>query len=217
MPGASRTRAMAARRSYVSPFTTRAQIDGLEQRYLQADAERPYPDSAALGAGAAIRQRTNLRTNLQIVFRWKLEAFLKRFRWVAAFPAGIADDHISEAVETALAAIEEPGSGAAKAVQAFDDLPWVGVPVTSAFLMAIDPGRFTVIDRQAYKALGVAFPASLGVGEYLSYLDFCRREAARFDASLRSYDRALWQYGKELGRRPKKRRPCGAGESRPCT
>jgi len=95
-----------------------------------------------------------------------------------------------------------------KALRAFDDLPWVGIPVASAFLTALHPCRFTVIDRQAYKALSVDFPGYLKPDEYRAYLSFCRRQAADLGVSLRVYDRALWQLGWERGRRAKYQEAC---------
>jgi hypothetical protein len=64
--------------------------------------------------------------------------------------------------------------------------------------MALDPTRYTVIDRQAYKALDIAFPNNIKPDEYLCYLDFCRTRAKELGVSLRSYDRALWQHGSEI-------------------
>jgi len=54
------------------------------------------------------------------------------------------------------------------AIEAFKDIHGVRVPVASAFLTAMDPEQFTIIDRQAYKALGVKFRD--GTSEYLEYL-----------------------------------------------
>jgi hypothetical protein len=199
---------MMARPNYRNPFVVRKEIDDLERCYLQKDAKRSYPDLAALAAGAAIRNRVEVRENLKQIFRWKLETFLKRrIRFVIEFPQHISDCQIEKTIDTALLAIDQPNS-VGEALRAFDDLPGVGIPVASAFLTALDPSRFTVIDRQAYKALDVEFANNLKTNEYIFYLEFCKGQAALFGVSLRSYDRALWQYGSELGRSRKKQKLC---------
>lgn len=191
---------MKARPVYSIPFENRQRVIDFEQRYLKGDAKSPYPDSAALAAGQAILNHEDERGNLRIIFRWKLQSFLKRFKWVTEFPSKeIPDNQIREAMDVARNADGGKPRTIKEALQVLDALAYVGIPVASAFLTAIHPSRFTVIDRQAYKALCVAFP-NLRPDEYLCYLDFCKEQATRLGVSLRSYDRALWQYGSEVGR-----------------
>jgi hypothetical protein len=65
----------------------------------------------------------------------------------------------------------------------------VGIPVASAFLMSMHPTIFTVIDRQAYKALSVKFRQYMDPDEYFAYVTFCRPRARRH---------ALWSRGESL-------------------
>jgi len=194
--------------TYASPFTEQQQVLDLEQRYLQGDTS-VYSDEVALAAGNGIRARSELRKNLQTIFRWKLQTFLKRkWQWVVEFPSkDVSDSQIEAAVSTALASTDDPKT-IIEAIRAFDDLPCVGIPVASAFLTMLYPCRFTVIDRQAYKALCAPFPNILRPREYLSYLEFCKGQASNLGVSLRSYDRALWQRGADLGRIRTLREPC---------
>jgi hypothetical protein len=60
------------------------------------------------------------------------------------------------------------------------------------------PTKFTIIDRQAFKALGTPFRA--GASVYLDYLRFCRDEAKRLRVTLNQHNRALWQRVVEIGR-----------------
>jgi len=95
--------------SYRNPFADQQQVSDLEQRYLQEDAKREYPDPVALSAGDDMRNRRgDLRGNLQKIFRWKLENFLTRFAWVRQFPdqATISNRQIEVAIDAAL--IAEP-------------------------------------------------------------------------------------------------------------
>jgi hypothetical protein len=152
-----------------------------------------------LAAGASLLRNVDIRSNLRFIFRWKLQSFKNRFPWVRAWPDGIPEEKLSEAVTAAQKATMSNEESIRDALQKLDNLPYVGVPVASAFLTAMHPEKFTVIDRQAYKALGADFRQD--VSEYLRYLKFCQQQAARFKVSLRDHDRALWQFGAEIPRR----------------
>ncbi len=159
----------------------------------------------AFAAGAELRSGTgDIRVQLRCIYRWKLNAFVHRF-----IPDKVPDELLNNAVVLARAAIANPDDEAAvcAVLVAFKAIRGVSVPVASAFLMAMDKDRFTIIDRQAYKTLGVSFRD--GIAEYIAYLWFCRRETARLGVSLEDYDRALWQRGVVIGRQNRRRVPCG--------
>jgi len=202
--------------SYRNPFGGEPEIRELERRYIEGDAKSLYPDTLACSAGAGIRAGSDLRRNVRKIFRWKLQTFLKRnWRWVAAFPDGIPDHDIEAAIRSAMVADADRPCTVVRALEAFVELPSVGIPVASAFLTWLYPRKFTVIDRQAYRALNVEFPNSLSSNEYLHYLSFCLKEAATLGTSLRTFDRALWQLGSELGRgRKRAARPPTEGQNR---
>ena len=72
-----------------------------------------------------------------------------------------------------------------------------------AAILAMHPSALTVIDRQAYKALGALFRDPIPVPEYLNYVRFCREHSDRFGVTMREYDQALWQSGSDTGSRRK--------------
>ncbi|MCC6948333.1 MAG: hypothetical protein IT539_11255 [Bradyrhizobiaceae bacterium] len=154
----------------------------------------------AYEAGQNLLLGLNVRASLRCIYRWKLGSFVRRFKWVKIFPDNVSDQMLDNAVSLARKAIENSNDkdSVREALEALTAIRGVRVPVASAFLMAMDPKRFTIIDRQAYKALGVEFRD--GILDYLEYLWFCRREAERLRVTLEEHDRALWQRGVELGR-----------------
>jgi hypothetical protein len=188
--------------SFCSPLLTIEQIHGLLRRQKEASLGKPenkpkYEDARI--AGENLQRRIDVRSNLRVIYRWKLKAFFHRFRWVGEFPDKVSNESLNKALEAALKAraLDEPSIRTA--LEAFISIKGVRVPTASAFLTAIRPEEFTIIDRQAYRALGVEF--SDGIAEYLKYLRFCHREANRWGITLRDHDRALWQYGVELASR----------------
>lgn len=74
----------------------------------------------------------------------------------------------------------------------------VQLPVASAILTAIDPARFTISDFRAFEALS-ASDCYLDLQLYLDYLVFCRGLALRTNTTLRTLDKALWQWSVEHG------------------
>jgi hypothetical protein len=181
-----------------SPFSTIQQIHDLLKRQKEASLGKPenkpkFEDARI--AGENLQRRIDVRSNLRVICRWKLKAFFHRFRCVGEFPDKVSDESLNKALEAR--ALDEPSIRTA--LEAFISIKGVRVPTASALLTAIRPEEFTIIDRQAYKALGVEF--SDGIAEYLKYLRFCHREANRWGITLRDHDRAVWQYGVELASR----------------
>jgi hypothetical protein len=70
----------------------------------------------------------------------------------------------------------------------------IGVATTATIL----PEKYTIIDVNALEALGVDDRSKGQAVDYLAYLlKKCRELAAQFKVSLRTTDRALWQWGHE--------------------
>jgi thermostable 8-oxoguanine DNA glycosylase len=190
-------------------FTDKSKVLLLEQQYLNDISE--YPDEKALTAGQAILAYENLQENAQTIFRWKLQSYWKRnFRWMKEF-SEIFENQLLPAMDAAIHADDDEPRTVIQALRVLDDLRGVGIPVASAFLTAINPYKFTVIDRRAYEALEAVFPNSPSKDEYISYLNFCRAEAVRLGVPLRAYDRALWQKGGKDRRNRKHRDACHEG------
>lgn len=188
-----------------SAFKSAQEVCDLIRRREEEKKAKPTSDriqrDQAFEAGRNILLGVDVRSNLRTIYRWKLGSFVHRFEWVKAFPDGISDQMLNNAVSLAQKAVKTPDDeGSVREVlEALTAIRGVRVPVASAFLMAMDPKRFSIIDRQAYRALGVKKFRD-GIPDYLEYLWFCRKEAARLGVKLEKHDRALWQRGVELGR-----------------
>jgi hypothetical protein len=154
-------------------------IEPLAVRYPVED------DHSALDAGVRIAKGDYTRANLEIIFRWKTGG-----RGVSRLDRNTALE-IEEALRLATAAQTER-----TAVAVLCGLFGVNVPVASAVLTAINPERYTIIDFRALESLGVT-DYNATIDFYLSYLGGCRVLAERHSVSLRTLDRALWQWSKE--------------------
>ena len=185
--------------TYKSPFQTKQQICDLSKRYLEADANNDITDKDCLAAGLSLLEGVDERRNLRIVVHWKLQAFVERFAWARDFPNDLIDDEISHALIPARRMIDPfDKRKIGHALMVLDSLPGVGIPVASAILMAMHPNCFTVIDRQAYRALSADFRDPISPTEYFEYLAFCREQANLFGVNLRKYHQALWEFGSEI-------------------
>jgi thermostable 8-oxoguanine DNA glycosylase len=162
--------------------------------------QNPINREQVFAAGKSLLNGMDARSNLRFIYRWKLRSFIRRFKWVREFPDTVSDAVLNDAIKAAREAVKNPSEKelVRVALVALEKMKHVGVPVSSAFLTAMDPTQFTIIDRQAFKALGAPFRASASV--YLDYLWFCRSEAERLGVTLNEHDRALWQRGVEMGR-----------------
>lgn len=131
-----------------------------------------------------------------IVVEWKLERFPDSF---STFPQNDIDD-IRPAVDKCLKSNTIRGK-----IEAFTNdtnISGVGVSVATAILVFMEPDRFTLIDKFAWKALRsfgyLNEPyASPNIDQYLIYLGTCRTLAYEYDVDLRDLDRALWMTGRE--------------------
>lgn len=158
------------------------EIDALAERY-----GTDYDDKA-LHAGKRIASGDYSRDNLMVIVNWKSS---RR----AALLVENKDDEIGIALQFALA----PATPEAMAVAVLTALRGVGIPMASAILTAINPDKYTVLDFRALESLGVEnWPDTMAF--YVRYLEACRELAAKHGVSLRSLDRALWQWSWEQGR-----------------
>jgi hypothetical protein len=189
---------MGNRGPFCSPFSSIEEVQPLLDEHREDDAKAKISDRQAFAAGRELLDCVKVRENMGIVFRWKLQSFL-RFPWVRAFPEESSDQEIDYAVAKARDAQKSDKTSVCEALHALDGLRRVGIPVASAFLTAMRPDQFTVMDRQAFRALKAAFRPN--VPGYLTYLEFCHQEAKRLGVTLREHDEALWHFGKKMVRR----------------
>ena len=104
---------------------------------------------------------------------------------------------IVDATGRALAAGDE-----ATRITALLELEGVGVPTASTLLYFAFPDDYPILDIRALESLGVKPRSQYPVTFWLEYLDACRDLARRAGVSLRTLDKALWQYSKELSQAP---------------
>jgi hypothetical protein len=100
---------------------------------------------------------------------------------------------VADATGRALAAGDE-----ATRIAALLELDGVGVPTASTLLYFAFPDDYPILDVRALESLGVKPRSTYPVSFWLEYLDACRELARRARVSLRTLDKALWQYSKEL-------------------
>jgi hypothetical protein len=154
-------------------------ISKIAARYSYEEDVKP------LDAGRRIRSGEYTRENLQTIFEWKTKG-----RGRSRLGKN-SDEDIADALRLAITAKTDRA-----AVAVLLGLNGVQVPVASALLTAIDPGRFTIIDFRALEALGVT-QQTVTINFYLEYLENCRELAKQNRVTLRILDHALWQWSKE--------------------
>ena len=77
-------------------------------------------------------------------------------------------------------------------------LDGVGVPVASVILHWFHDDDYPIWDFRALESVGVDRDRKkITFDRWLEYVLFCRDVAKRNDVSMRTLDRALWQYSKE--------------------
>jgi hypothetical protein len=73
----------------------------------------------------------------------------------------------------------------------------VGVPTASVLLHFAFPETLPILDVRALESLGVTGRSSYTPSFWAAYVVACRELAAEHGVSLRTLDKALWQYSKE--------------------
>jgi hypothetical protein len=158
-----------------------AEILALAARFPEGD-DGPV---ATLGAAAA-RRGYYTRGELIALCEWKSP----RSRPLVAQNSRGA---VTRATRRALAGPER------ERMEALLALRGVGLPTASVLLHFADPATYPILDVRALEALGVTGRSSYTIAFWLEYLATCRALAATHGVSLRTLDKALWQYSRELG------------------
>jgi hypothetical protein len=109
--------------------------------------------------------------------------------------AANTEDAVVDATGRALAATDE-----AVRITSLLELEGVGVPTASTLLYFAFPDDYPILDVRALESLGVKPRSQYPVSFWLGYLAACRQIARDAGVSVRTLDRALWQYSKELSR-----------------
>ena len=160
-------------------------IEALAGRFPETD------DGRCLAAGADARSRGHyMREEFIEVCGWK--TVRSRSKVASNSEAAVVD-----ATRRALATTHE-----AKRMEALLELEGVGVPTASVLLYFAFPDDYPILDVRALESLGVKPRTQYPVSFWLAYLGACRELAQRRGIDIRTLDKALWQYSKEVGRAP---------------
>jgi len=76
-------------------------------------------------------------------------------------------------------------------------LSGVAYPTASVILHLFHPDAYPILDFRALWSLGYETPPEYDFGFWKRYTTFCRGYAKRLGQSMRTIDRAFWQYSKE--------------------
>jgi hypothetical protein len=165
--------------TFVLQFPSR-EIEALAGRFPQTVDERD------MQAGAAVRTRGYYtRDEFIEVCAWKT---------VRSRPKVARNSEASVVAATgrSLATDDERDRMAALL-----ELEGVGVPTASTLLYFVFPERYPILDVRALESLGVKPRSQYPLAFWLGYLEACRALAATSGVSVRTLDKALWQFSKE--------------------
>jgi hypothetical protein len=101
------------------------------------------------------------------------------------------------AVRAATSVALSPASSERARIEALLALEGVGVPTASTLLYMAFPAEYPILDVRALHALGQKPRSTYPTNYWLAYLEACRGLAAQHALSLRTLDKALWQWSKE--------------------
>jgi hypothetical protein len=151
-----------------------------------ADRFPVVDDSACEALGAAARARGYYRRREFLrVCAWKTVRSAPKV--AANGPAAVR-----AATRRALAETDE-----AVRMEALLTLEGVGVPTASTLLYFAFPALYPILDVRALESLGVKPRSHYPVTFWLGYLEACRALAVQCEVSIRTLDKALWQWSKE--------------------
>ncbi|MGZ4292746.1 MAG: hypothetical protein ACXVRM_00770 [Solirubrobacteraceae bacterium] len=156
------------------------QVPDLAARFPKVD------ESACEAAGAAARARGYYRRReFVLVCAWKTVRSTPKV-------ALNTEPAVRAATRQALADRDE-----AARIQALLALTGVGVPTASTLLYFAFPALYPILDVRALESFGVKPRSTYPIGFWLDYLAACRALAERSGVSIRTVDKALWQWSKE--------------------
>ncbi len=159
------------------------------QRYVDHWSLRYPSDDEAIAPFAG--RKALLLEEIHVVLDWKLESTLN---WLQVAKANLARDpecFVVDSVARAISCNDDSGS-----MRLVCEINGIQLATGSALLMATNPDRFTVYDERALASLKSAcvdlYREPVCMGEWLTFLNTCRRISRETDRPLRTVDRALW-------------------------
>lgn len=162
-----------------------SEISALAERYAYRNE-----DKLVEGIGPKARQRGYLtRREFLVICEWKTVRSKSRC-------ARNPEARIREATRLAFGTSDEEAK--IGILRLLDGVEW---PTASVLLHFCDRQPYPILDFRALWSLGIASPPPYSFGFWQEYTRFTRELAARLGQSMRTLDRALWQYSKENQRR----------------
>ena len=158
------------------------EITAFADRFPETD------DRRTIVVGEAVRARGHYtRDEFIEVCAWKTPRSRPRV-------ASNSEATVIEATGRALASTDESTRFATML-----ELHGVGAPTASTLLYVAFPDDYPILDVRALESLGVKARSTYPISFWLEYLDVCRTLARRSGVSIRTLDKALWQFSKERG------------------
>jgi len=155
-----------------------SQLQGLAEKYKDAD------DAEVVGLRAQVVERGYLtQSEFLAICAWKSPR-------AKPHAQRNSSESIKEITQVALSARTED-----LRIGALTLLHGVQFPTASAILHLTHSDLYPILDFRALWSLGVEVsPSAYSVDFWLAYTDECRRIAKKSNLSMRTVDRALWQY-----------------------
>ena len=82
-------------------------------------------------------------------------------------------------------------------MDALISLKGIGIPMGSTLLQFAFPDRYPILDWRALEALGQPKRTQYPISFWVTYVDACRKIAQEAGVSVRTLDKALWQWSRE--------------------
>ena len=145
-----------------------------------------YGDDAILEIASGVRQRGFLtEEEFLAVCQWKSPRSQPRCRTNSP-------SFIQEVTQGALCTAEER-----LRIEVLTLLDGVSWPTASVILHFFHSDAYPILDVRALESLAVRAPFQYNFTFWREYVHCCRRLSKRYKVSMRTLDRALWQYSKE--------------------
>lgn len=133
--------------------------------------------------------------DLEWIVRWKMTG--------SPFVGKVLDDFNSNDEEFVAAQIEKTiaASSPGEKLTQLTEIAGIAERMGSAFLLFMNPDRYTVLDWKAWGVLHEhgylpdEMPKDPAIEDYLLYLGACWAIANEYDVTLRRFDMALWTLG----------------------
>jgi len=103
-----------------------------------------------------------------------------------------SDEYITEITKFALSTKCERAK-----IQTLTNLDGVNWPTASVILHLFDTNKYPILDFRALWSISIDVPTQYKFDFWWEYVQYCRSLTKRNNVSMRTLDRALWQYSKE--------------------